>query len=68
MSGKTAVYLPIQWFFVMENLHQKFENYLLNSFAYKMGQVTMSASIILFKIHTKYIVMGDAQLEENVIQ
>lgn len=68
MSGKTAVYLPIQWFFVMESLHQKFENYLLNSFAYKMGQVTMSTNIILFKIHTKYIVMGDAQLEENVIQ
>lgn len=68
VSGKTAVYLPVQWFFVMENLHQKFENYLRNSFAYKMGQVTVPVSIRLFKIHTKYIVLGEAQLEENVIR
>lgn len=52
----------------MENLHQKFENYLLNSFAYKIGQVIMSAIIMIFKIHTKHIVMADAQLEENVVQ
>lgn len=68
VSGETAVYFPVQWFFVMENLHQKFENYLRNSFAYKMGQVTVPASIRLFKIHTKYIVLGEAQLEENVIR